>query len=123
MHSPRHGILLHGALAILPVRLCTRGYLLRASHPAAHSLAGASEPRNLGYMVRLGLWGTGNTAFADFASFLQAISQRGVAALELVAMDLKAQGVYVARTLSFAGAWRSIVSLRMTPVQAETATS
>lgn len=55
-------------------------------------------------MVRLGLWGTGNTAFADFASFLQAISQRGVAALELVAMDLKAQGVYVARTLSFAGA-------------------
>lgn len=55
-------------------------------------------------MVRLGLWGAGNTAFADFASFLAAISARGVAALELVAMDLKAQGVYVARTLSFAGA-------------------
>jgi P-loop containing NTP hydrolase pore-1 len=66
-------------------------------------------------MVRLGLWGTGNTAFADFASFLQAISQRGVAALELVAMDLKAQGVYVARTLSFAGAWPLFVPLAGTP--------
>ena len=79
-------------------------------------LAGASEPRNLGYMVRLGLWGAGNTAFADFASFLQAISQRGVAALELVAMDLKAQGVYVARTLSFAGAWPSNVPRGGTPL-------
>lgn len=66
--------------------------------------AGASEPRNLGYMIRLGLWGVGNTAFPDFQTFLAAISARGVAALELVAMDLKAQGVYVARTLSFAGA-------------------
>ncbi len=66
--------------------------------------AGASEPRNLGYMERLGLWGPGNTAFPDFAAFLAAIGSRGVAALELVAMDLKAQGVYVARTLSYSGA-------------------
>lgn len=65
--------------------------------------AGASEPRNLGYMERLGLWGPGNTAFPDFAAFLSAIGSRGVAALELVAMDLKAQGVYVARTLSYSG--------------------
>jgi P-loop containing NTP hydrolase pore-1 len=84
--------------------------------------AGASEPRNLGYMVRLGLWGTGNTAFADFASFLQAISARGVAALELVAMDLKAQGVYVARTLSFAGVWPSMPPGRP-PARAEASAS
>ena len=55
-------------------------------------------------MERLGLWGPGNTAFPDFAAFLAAIGSRGVAALELVAMDLKAQGVYVARTLSYSGA-------------------
>jgi len=29
-----------------------------------------------------------------------------MAALELVAMDMKAQGMYVCRTLSFAGGWR-----------------
>lgn len=33
------------------------------------SATGASEPRNMGYMVRLGLWGAG-TYFSDFASFL-----------------------------------------------------
>ena len=31
------------------------------------SATGASEARNLGYMERLGLWGKGNTAFADFS--------------------------------------------------------
>ncbi|KAJ8432511.1 hypothetical protein Cgig2_001104 [Carnegiea gigantea] len=33
------------------------------------SAAGASEPRNLGYMVRLGLWGPG-TSFSEFSEFL-----------------------------------------------------
>ena len=33
------------------------------------SATGASEPRNLGYMVRLGLWGDG-TSFQDFPQFL-----------------------------------------------------
>ena len=31
------------------------------------SATGASEARNLGYMERLGLWGKGNAAFADFS--------------------------------------------------------
>ena len=63
--------------------------------------------------MRLGLWGLGNTAFPDFGTFLAAISSRGVAALELVAMDLKAQGVYVARTLSFAGALLPLMRLHL----------
>jgi len=33
------------------------------------SATGASEPRNMGYMVRLGLWGDG-TSFLDFREFL-----------------------------------------------------
>lgn len=33
------------------------------------SATGASEPRNMGYMVRLGLWGAG-TSFSDFIKFL-----------------------------------------------------
>uniref|UniRef100_A0A0D3GXJ6 PHD-type domain-containing protein n=1 Tax=Oryza barthii TaxID=65489 RepID=A0A0D3GXJ6_9ORYZ len=61
------------------------------------SATGASEPRNLGYMVRLGLWGDG-TSFQNFQKFLGALEKGGVGALELVAMDMKA------RTLSYKGA-------------------
>lgn len=67
------------------------------------SATGASEPRNMGYMVRLGLWGAG-TCFKDFQIFLGALDKGGVGALELVAMDMKARGMYVCRTLSFKGA-------------------
>ena len=30
------------------------------------SATGASEPRNLGYMERLGLWGAGNPSYSNF---------------------------------------------------------
>ncbi|KAL5214680.1 hypothetical protein ABZP36_003832 [Zizania latifolia] len=66
------------------------------------SATGASEPRNLGYMVRLGLWGDG-TSFQNFAQFLGSLEKGGVGALELVAMDMKARGMYVCRTLSYKG--------------------
>ncbi|KAK1609385.1 hypothetical protein QYE76_033058 [Lolium multiflorum] len=66
------------------------------------SATGASEPRNLGYMVRLGLWGDG-TSFQNFQQFLGALEKGGVGALELVAMDMKARGMYVCRTLSYKG--------------------
>ncbi|KAI4333252.1 hypothetical protein L6164_018085 [Bauhinia variegata] len=66
------------------------------------SATGASEPRNMGYMVRLGLWGDG-TSFSDFREFLGALERGGVGALELVAMDMKARGMYVCRTLSYEG--------------------
>ncbi|WVZ87055.1 hypothetical protein U9M48_033752 [Paspalum notatum var. saurae] len=66
------------------------------------SATGASEPRNLGYMIRLGLWGEG-TSFHNFPQFLGALEKGGVGALELVAMDMKARGMYVCRTLSYKG--------------------
>ena len=55
-------------------------------------------------MERLGLWGEGTPSFAAFQDFLDAVGGRGVGALELVAMDMKARGMFVCRTLSFQGA-------------------
>ncbi|XP_071480691.1 protein strawberry notch homolog 1-like [Diadema antillarum] len=66
------------------------------------SATGASEPRNMAYMSRLGIWGKG-TAFPDFNAFIQAIERRGVGAMEVVAMDMKLRGTYLARQLSFQG--------------------
>ena len=42
-------------------------------------------------------------------SFLEAIGGRGIGALELVAMDMKARGMYLCRTLSFTGAEFEVV--------------
>ena len=38
----------------------------------------------MGYMVRLGLWGSANPSFPAFADFMAALGSRGMAALELV---------------------------------------
>lgn len=66
------------------------------------SATGASEPRNMAYMVRLGIWGKG-TPFPTFNDFIAAVEKRGVGAMELVAMDMKLRGGYIARQLSFQG--------------------
>uniref|UniRef100_UPI00358DE5C9 protein strawberry notch homolog 1 isoform X3 n=1 Tax=Myxine glutinosa TaxID=7769 RepID=UPI00358DE5C9 len=66
------------------------------------SATGASEPRNMAYMSRLGIWGPG-TPFKEFSDFIQAVERRGVGAMEVVAMDMKLRGMYIARQLSFSG--------------------
>ncbi|KAI1882638.1 hypothetical protein AGOR_G00236940 [Albula goreensis] len=66
------------------------------------SATGASEPKNMIYMSRLGIWGEG-TPFKTFDEFLHAIEKRGVGAMEIVAMDMKVSGMYMARQLSFSG--------------------
>ncbi|KAL2089612.1 hypothetical protein ACEWY4_014300 [Coilia grayii] len=66
------------------------------------SATGASEPKNMIYMSRLGIWGDG-TPFRAFDDFLHAIEKRGVGAMEIVAMDMKVSGMYIARQLSFSG--------------------
>ncbi|KAA3674887.1 uncharacterized protein DEA37_0003007 [Paragonimus westermani] len=66
------------------------------------SATGATEPRNMAYMTRLGLWGEG-TPFKTFNSLIQTLERRGVGAMELVAMDMKLRGMYIARQLSFQG--------------------
>jgi hypothetical protein len=60
----------------------------------------AIEVRNLAYMDRLGLWGKG-TPFATKQAFISNVDAGGVAAMELVAKDLKALGKYIARSLSY----------------------
>jgi len=66
------------------------------------SATGATTPANLGYAARLGLWGDG-TAFATRARFTVAMEKGGIAAMEVVSRDLKAMGLYTARSLSYAG--------------------
>ena len=38
-------------------------------------LLGASEPKNMAYMSRLGIWGLG-TPFREFSDFIQAVERR-----------------------------------------------
>ncbi|KAI6213229.1 hypothetical protein M3Y94_00125800 [Aphelenchoides besseyi] len=77
------------------------------------SATGASEPRNMAYMTRLGLWGAGQT-FATFNDFIHAVEDRGVGAMELVAMDMKLRGLYLARQLSFKGVDFSVQEVLLT---------
>jgi len=80
------------------------------------SATGASDVNNLAYAVRLGLWGEG-TAFPDRTSFISRIREGGIAAMELVARELKAMGVYTARVLSYAGVEYDILEHALTPRQ------
>jgi len=80
------------------------------------SATGASDIGNLGYASRLGLWGQ-ETAFPTHESFMTEIRAGGVAAMELVARDLKAQGLYLSRSLSFAGVEYEILEHRLTGAQ------
>lgn len=65
------------------------------------SATGVTEISNMAYASRLGLWGPG-TSFSDFRVFAETMDKRGVAALEMLALELKASGAYVSRGLSWA---------------------
>ncbi len=67
------------------------------------SATGATTPENLAYASRLGLWGGVEAPFVNRDSFLDAIESGGVAVMELIARELKALGLYIARSLSFDG--------------------
>lgn len=80
------------------------------------SATGASDVANLTYATRLGLWGP-STAFADRDAFVSAIRLGGIAAMELVARDLKALGSYTSRALSFAGVEYDLLEHELTSAQ------
>ncbi|MBN8995384.1 MAG: strawberry notch family protein [Rhizobiales bacterium] len=67
------------------------------------SATGATGVQNLAYAQRLGLWGGEDFPFATRAEFVQAVEAGGVAAMEVLARDLKALGLYAARSLSYEG--------------------
>ena len=96
------------------------GVLLQNTLPRARvlyaSATGASDVNNLAYAVRLGLWGPG-TAFAGREQFISEIRDGGIAAMELVARDLKASGLYLSRALSFGGIEYDILRHELTAQQ------
>lgn len=81
------------------------------------SATGATTVRNLAYAARLGLWGTGDFPFATRADFIAEMEAGGVAAMEVLARDLKALGLYAARSLSFEGIEYELVQHRLTVAQ------
>ena len=78
------------------------------------SATGATNVSNLAYATRLGLWGPGHAyPFATREDFVAAMVAGGVAAMEVVARDLKALGLYTARALSFDGVEYDILEHRL----------
>jgi hypothetical protein len=81
------------------------------------SATGATTVHNLAYAQRLGLWGGADFPFATRAEFVQAIEAGGVAAMEVLARDLKSLGLYTARSLSYEGVEYELVEHELTPEQ------
>jgi predicted RNA methylase len=67
------------------------------------SATGATTPENLAYAARLGLWGGPEAPFNTRSEFLEKIEAGGICTMEIVARELKAMGLYIARSLSFNG--------------------
>ena len=67
------------------------------------SATGATTVANLAYATRLGLWGSTDMPFATRADFVVAMEAGGIAAMEVLARDLKSLGLYASRALSYAG--------------------
>ena len=81
------------------------------------SATGATTVPGLAYAQRLGLWGSGETPFEHRTDFVIAMEAGGVAAMEVVARDLKALGLYQARALSYDGVEVDILEHPLTPEQ------
>ncbi|RYE75324.1 MAG: methylase, partial [Hyphomicrobiales bacterium] len=81
------------------------------------SATGATTVQNLAYAQRLGLWGGSDFPFATRSEFVAAIEDGGVAAMEVLARDLKALGLYAARSLSFDGVEYELLEHALTDEQ------
>ncbi len=81
------------------------------------SATGATTVHNLAYAQRLGLWSGEDFPFSTRAEFVEAIEAGGVAAMEVLARDLRALGLYTARSLSFKGVEYELLDHELTPEQ------
>ncbi len=81
------------------------------------SATGATTVHNLAYAQRLGLWGGEDFPFANRAEFVEAIEDGGVAAMEVLARDLRSLGLYTARSLSYDGVEYELVEHALTEEQ------
>jgi hypothetical protein len=105
----------------LPSQQGRAGLRLQRALPDARvvyvSATGATDVRNLAYAERLGLWGGEDFPFANRAEFVQAVEAGGVAAMEVMSRDMKALGLYTARSLSYEGVEVDIVEHDLSPEQ------
>ncbi|TWB14236.1 strawberry notch-like protein [Nitrospirillum amazonense] len=96
---------------------------LRLQHALANarivyvSATGATTVHNLAYAQRLGLWGGEDFPFTTRAEFVEAIEDGGVAAMEVLARDLRALGLYTARSLSYDGVEYELIEHALTDEQ------
>ena len=81
------------------------------------SATGATTLPGLAYAGRLGLWAAGETPFETRVEFVSAMEAGGVAAMEVVARDLKALGLYQARALAYDGVEVDILEHPLSPEQ------
>lgn len=81
------------------------------------SATGATTVANLAYASRLGLWDTGDFPFVSRADFVGAMESGGIAAMEVISRDLKALGLYIARSLSFEGVEYEMLVHELTDAQ------
>lgn len=80
------------------------------------SATSASDIASLGFALRLGLWGRA-TAFPTASRFFEAMDEGGTNALEMVARDLKAMGLYLAANLSFEGVKYETLQRKLTQAE------
>jgi len=81
------------------------------------SATGATAVENLAYAQRLGIWGSEDFPFASRAEFVAAIEDGGVAAMEVLARDLKSLGLYTSRSLSYDGVEYDLLEHALTAEQ------
>ena len=105
-----------------PAARALAGIQLQETFPKARvvyaSATGATDVSNYAYLERLGLWGPG-TAFHNVNDFISKISSGGLAAMELVARDMKSMGVYMARSISYDDVTYDTLQHDLTPMQTQ----
>ena len=106
---------------VAPSQQGRAGLRLQHALPGARvvyvSATGATTVHNLAYAQRLGLWGGEDFPFATRAEFVEAIEAGGVAAMEVLARDLRSLGLYTARSLSYDGVEYELVDHQLTDAQ------
>lgn len=84
--------------AVIDLQDCERNPNYRVVYSSA---TGATDVRNMAYMVRLGLWGPSTAFPGGFTEFLTEVDSGGVGAMEMVSRDLKSLGIYASGSISF----------------------
>eukprot|EP00397_Hematodinium_sp_SG-2012_P001623 GEMP01001627.1.p1 GENE.GEMP01001627.1~~GEMP01001627.1.p1 ORF type:complete len:1196 (+),score=210.08 GEMP01001627.1:40-3627(+) len=82
------------------------------------SATAATEICHMGYMTRLGLWGP-KKSFPNFKIFENNMSGGGVAAMEMLAVNMKAMGMLSCRSLAYTGISFEVIHTQILPRQKE----